>query len=43
MTWMQIVCQLLASFALGFLLMSVCIVHIPDSLADMGDPPDLWD
>jgi hypothetical protein len=34
--------QLLVLFLLSFLATSVSIVHIPESLADMQDPPNLY-
>jgi len=40
MAWIAIACQLLALFILSFLATSVSVVLIPDSLADMDDPPD---
>ena len=40
MTWIEILCQLLAVFALSFLATSVSVIHIPDSPGDMDDPPD---
>lgn len=42
MTGIQILCQLLASFGFGALAMRVGAYLIPDSLADMADPPDPW-
>lgn len=40
MTGVQILLQLFAVFALSYLVTSVSVTLIPDSLADMEDPPD---
>lgn len=42
MTPIEVFLQLVAMFALAFLATWNGIVDIPDSLADMEDPPELW-
>jgi hypothetical protein len=39
-TAVEVLFLLLGIFALSFLATSVSVIHIPDSPADMEDPPD---
>lgn len=38
--WFAVLCQLFVAFVFGGLAVRAGVVLIPDSLADMPDPPD---